>query len=356
MRLLVIRTSAMGDVALTTPVLSGFRSQYPDIELVLLTRASFGPFFTSIDGLRLFFPDFKKRHKGFSGLVRLFRDLSRDGQFDYVVDLHDVLRSKVLRLFFRLSGVPVTVIDKGRSEKRAIISGKQKTRLKHSVERYCDAFSKAGFPVTPAKGPWIIPSAEAIMKTGSMTDKKLNIGVAPFAKHKLKMWPEENMIRLLGLISEKHNTKFWLFGGYDESERLAAFQSRIDDSVNLAGKLSLDEELAFMSKLDLMIAMDSSNMHMAALVGNRVISIWGGTDPLSGFSAWMQPDNFSIRIPSEELTCRPCTTFGKGECRRGDLACMKWQTPEMVFQKIEKLVLSSVPPVPPKRDFPLKGE
>ena len=108
---------------------------------------------------------------------------------------------------------------------------------------------------------------------------------------------------------------------------------------DLAGKLNLDEELALMSRLDLMIAMDSSNMHMAALTGTKVISIWGGTDPLSGFSAWMQPDNLSIRIPVDELTCRPCTIYGKGTTRNG-FACMKMLTPELVFNRIEKLVLS----------------
>jgi len=172
-----------------------------------------------------------------------------------------------------------------------------------------------------------------------MTDSQgeLNIGVAPYAKHKLKMWPEENMVRLLELISEKHKSRFWLFGGNEDSERLAVFQTKIADSFNLIGKLNLDEELALMSKLDLMIAMDSSNMHMAALVSIKVISIWGGTDPISGFGAWMQPENFSISIPVDELTCRPCTTYGKGDCRRGDLACMNWLTPEMVFQKMINL-------------------
>jgi len=292
----------MGDVALTTPVLAGMRKQYPEIELVLLTRSAFKPFFSSIEGLQLFFPDLKNRHKGLLGLMRLFGDLNKQGSFDYIIDLHDVLRSKILRLFFRLSGVPVSVIDKGRSEKKSVIRGKKKDRLKHSVERYCDALSTAGFPVSPSNGPWIIPSSEAMIKAGLMADTKseLNIGVAPYAKHKLKMWPEENMVRLLGLISEKHKSRFWLFGGNEESDKLIVFQSKIADSFNLAGNLNLDEELALMSKLDLMIAMDSSNMHMAALVGTRVISIWGGTDPLSGFGAWMQPESFSIGIPADD--------------------------------------------------------
>jgi ADP-heptose:LPS heptosyltransferase len=152
------------------------------------------------------------------------------------------------------------------------------------------------------------------------------------------MWPEANMIRLLELISEKHKCRFWFVGGNEDSENLETLVTKVHGSTNLAGKLNLEEELLFMSKLDLMIAMDSSNMHMAALVGIKVISIWGSTDPFGGFSAWMQPDSFSIRIPVDELTCRPCTIYGKGECRRGDLACMNWLTPEIVFKKIEKLV------------------
>jgi ADP-heptose:LPS heptosyltransferase len=342
MRLLVIRTSAMGDVALTTPVLIGMRKQYPDIEIVLLTRPAFKPFFTSIDRLSFFFPDLKKRHKGFPGLIRLYKDIIKQAKVDYVIDLHDVLRSKILRSLFSLSGVPVSVINKGRSEKKSLINSGIKVRLKHSVERYCDVFASAGFPVIPSKEVWIVPSPDALIKAASMTvpDGRLNIGVAPYAKHKLKMWPEESMISLLGLIAEKHKCRFWLFGGSEDAEKIIAFQTRVPGSVNLVGKLSLDEELALMSRLDIMLAMDSSNMHMAALVGTKVISIWGGTDPLSGFSAWMQPDNFSIRIPVGELTCRPCTIYGKGECKRGDFACMNWLTPATVFEKIEKMALN----------------
>ena len=343
MRFLVIRTSAMGDVALTAPVLKGMREQHPEIELVLLTSAAYKPFFSSISGLEFFFPDLKKRHKGFPGLIRLFKDINRQSEIDYVIDLHDVLRSKIIRAFFMLTGVKSAVIDKGRRDKRLLISGRKKTQLKHSVERYCDVFLKAGFPVVPSKVKPILPSGKAVLdnKLSEAMEGVLNIGVAPYAKHKLKMWPESSMIQLLKIISEKHRCRFWLYGGPEDSVNLAAFQIQVPCSASLAGKLSLDEELLLMSKLDLMIAMDSSNMHMAALVGTKVISVWGGTDPLSGFSAWMQPDEFSIRIPDEELTCRPCTIFGKGECKRGDFACMNWLTPEIVSKKIEKLIFSA---------------
>jgi ADP-heptose:LPS heptosyltransferase len=339
MRLLVIRTSAMGDVALVAPVLKSIKDQRPDVELIIITREVFKPFFTSIYGLRFFFPEFNKRHKGISGLFKLYSDLKRQGNVDYVIDLHDVLRSKMLRFLFRVSGTPVKNIDKGRIEKRLVIKGKKKEKLSHSVERYCDVFAKAGFNITLSNGPWIIPSLESLNRAlhiSSMIDG-INIGVAPYARHELKMWPEESMVLLLKKISEKVTTKYWLFGGNDESERLIAFQNRVPESTIISGKLDLEEELAIMSKLNFMISMDSSNMHMAALTGTKVISIWGATDPITGFGAWMQPDERSVRIPISQLACRPCTVYGKGKCRRKDHACMNWLTPEMVFQRLINL-------------------
>ncbi len=332
----------MGDVALTLPVLKSMREQYPEVELVLLTRSSFRPFFSSVEGLKFFFPDFGKRHRGIRGLFILFRDLTRLHRIDKVIDLHDVIRSKVLRLFFIISGVKVKTIDKGRREKKLLVEGKKKVQLKHTVERYLDVFESAGFKITlSSSGPWINPSSEAVnssVKISGITEG-LNIGVAPYAKHYLKVWPEENMAALLKMISEKVNAKFWLFGGQEESERLISFQKKVQGSVYPGGAMNLDGELALMTRLAFMISMDSSNMHMAALTGVKVISIWGTTDPLAGFGAWKQPAEYSLRIPVDQLTCRPCTVYGAGKCWRGDHACMVWLTPEMVFRKLVELKL-----------------
>jgi ADP-heptose:LPS heptosyltransferase len=339
MQLLVIRTSAMGDVALITPVIAAMRKQYPDVELTLLTRPAYESFFYSAGKHEFFFTDFNKRHKGFIGIVNLFLDLRKRGKIDRVIDLHDVLRSKILRVLFIFAGIPSFVIDKGRAEKRRITKGKSKIKLKHSVERYLDVFEKAGFLLKCETGPWIIPSDDGQKRiAGLMTETGLvHIGVAPYARHELKTWPEKNMIKLLKLISQKIDVRFWLFGGKEETQQLISFQSKVPESVLIAGTLGLDEELALMSRLKFMIAMDSSNMHMAALTGTKTISIWGGTDPVTGFGAWQQPDNFSVRIPTEELTCRPCTVFGKGKCKRGDFACMIWLTPEKVFDRLVNL-------------------
>lgn len=339
MHLLVIRTSAMGDVALTVPVIGSLSVQYPGIKVTLLTRPAFKPFFNSIPLLQILEARFNGRHKGLTGLVRLYSDLNKAGDFDYIIDLHDVLRSRVLRWLFRLSGKKIAVIDKGRAEKKRLIKGRSKIPLKHTIRRYLDAFSVAGLNIDAKRWNSIIPSCSAYEKIMGLADGSgsVNIGIAPYAKHQLKIWPEEYIVQLSGMISGKLRVRFWLFGGKEEYERLFCLQGKITDSYLVAGELSLEEELALMSRLDIMIAMDSANMHLAALTGAKVISIWGATDPVAGFGPWNQPGEYSLSIPVEELTCRPCTVYGKGNCRRGDFACMKWLTPEKVFNKLIQL-------------------
>ncbi|MCU0457339.1 MAG: glycosyltransferase family 9 protein [Bacteroidales bacterium] len=341
MKILVIRTSAMGDVALAAPVIKSVTIQRSDIEIVFLTRPPYKSFFSSFPGVKVYSSDFSDQHSGLRGIIKVFRELKKEHKFDHVIDLHNVIRSKLLCLFFRLSGVPVTVIDKGRSEKKGVTSGLNKVRLIHTCERYYKAFETAGIHLKETEGPWLVPSPEGLKRAGQLLREKelLQIGIAPLAKHNLKMWPAENMIKLMQLIAGKRPVRFWLFGGKEETPLLVAMQEEVPEAVLVAGTLSLEEELALISRLDFMISMDSSNMHMAALSGTRVISLWGGTDPLTGFGAWKQPEEYSIRIPVGELTCRPCTVYGKGKCRRGDFACMIWLTPERVFERLINLNL-----------------
>jgi ADP-heptose:LPS heptosyltransferase len=89
----VMRLSAMGDVAMTVPVLRAFVNQHPQVKITVISRPFFKPFFEGIPNLSFFAFDEKERHKGFLGLLRLFQDL-KHLDIDAFADLHNVLRSK----------------------------------------------------------------------------------------------------------------------------------------------------------------------------------------------------------------------------------------------------------------------
>src|SRR5690606_23029672 len=117
--ILVIRLSAMGDVAMTVPVIRAVVAQHPNVRITVVSRPFFKPFFNGIERVDFFGVDLKERHKGFTGLMRLYSDLKKQN-IDTVADLHNVLRSKIVRTFLKLSGTKVAFLNKGRGEKKAL--------------------------------------------------------------------------------------------------------------------------------------------------------------------------------------------------------------------------------------------
>ncbi|MDR1130350.1 MAG: glycosyltransferase family 9 protein, partial [Prevotellaceae bacterium] len=282
LRILVIRLSAMGDVAMTVPVLYSFIIKYPNIKLSVLSQKSFGSFFGSTKihfiGIDL------KHYEGLRGLYTLFKVLKKE-QFDLVIDLHDVLRSNILRFFFRyISGTKVFVMDKGRKEKRALTRKKNKLMkpLKTTIERYADAFKTAGFEIKPNFETLSEISIDISDKVSAMLpneDDSICIGIAPFAAHQGKVYPLEKMVEVLDYLSSK-GFNIFLFGGKgSEKSQLQEWESKFPNCLSVAGKLSFKEELQLISKLTLMLSMDSANMHLASLMGTSVVSVWGATHP-----------------------------------------------------------------------------
>lgn len=96
-------------------------------------------------------------------------------------------------------------------------------------------------------------------------------------------------------------------------------------------EFDLAGEIAMMQQLDVMLTMDSANMHLASLVGTPVVSVWGGTHPYAGFLGWNQKDTDCVQL---DMPCRPCSVYGNKPCLRGDYACLKGITPEMIVGKV----------------------
>jgi ADP-heptose:LPS heptosyltransferase len=325
-RILVVRLSAMGDVAMTIPVISSFATQYPDCQITVLTRKSFLPLFFNLpSNVKFIGVDFKDEYKGISGILKLARRLEAE-KFDYVVDLHSVLRTILIRLYLGLFGAKSASIDKGRREKKLLTRryNKDLKPLKSSFDRYSDVFQRLGFTFDYTFTS--IFSNNHLKDITFLTDqwevKGTNqwVGIAPFAKHEGKILPLMHTEKLIEYLSNKHHLKILLFGGGSSEKQITEkWQTQFKNTFSLTGKFNLEQELLIISNLDLMVSMDSANMHLASLVNVPVVSIWGATHPYAGFLGWKQSEN---NIIQSDIQCRPCSVYGQKVCYRGDYACM----------------------------------
>lgn len=329
--ILVIRFSAMGDVAMTVPVLRAFSNQYPEVKLTVLTKPFFKPFFKSIPNIEVIAADIKGKHKGVLGLYKLSKEL-KSLDVNAVADLHNVLRSKVLKLF--IFGKPVVQIDKGRQEKKALVGGQTFEQLKTTHQRYADVFKTLGFPLDLSQP--VFPKKqnlkEAFIKIIGK-DLKPWVGIAPFAAFEGKMYPLDLMITVIEALSKEH--KVLLFGASNEERKLLEdIANQFDNVINLAGQFSLNEELDIMSNLDIMLAMDSGNAHMAAMLGVKVITIWGVTHPYVGFLPFNHTMDSAILADRKQYPKIPTSIYGN-KLPEGYEKAMRSIVPEEIVSKLK---------------------
>lgn len=333
-KLLVIRFSAMGDVAMTIPVISLLAQQHPNLRITMLTRKRFVPMFewtpanVDVKGIDL------EKYEGMGGLLRLFRELYKQG-FDAVADLHDVLRTKFLRTCFRGAGMRVSVIDKGRKDKKRLLASPAQTvPLKPMYERYADTFRALGFSLDIESYHCDL-SRESLLPVHTVLGRKKEgerwIGVAPFAAHDMKVYPLDKMREAVRMMAEK-GWRVFLFGaGKTESAILSEWEG--EGIISVCGRLGgLRDEMLLISQLDRMVSMDSANMHLAAMLGTPVLGIWGATHPKAGFNGWGLTDANVLQI--DTLQCRPCSIYGNKPCRFGDHRCMLQIHPKDIVDRV----------------------
>jgi len=336
--ILVIRLSAMGDVAMSVPVINAFVVENPGIKITILTRAFFAPFFSDIPNVAVFVPDLNKKHKGFLGIWKLSKELLKLN-IDAVADLHDVLRSNILIQLLRLKGVSYQQIDKGRASKKALISNKNKVfkPLKSTHERYAGVFRNLGFYLNLEAA--ILLSKKELPKTVSNyigeTEKNL-IGIAPFAAHKGKMYPLDKMQKVISELSKSKDTTILLFGGgKSEKSQLDKIAEQYSNVLNITKQFSFEEELALISGLDIMLSMDSGNGHLAAMFGVPVVTIWGVTHPYAGFVPFNQSKENQLMPDLEKFPLIPTSIYGN-KYPEGYLHCFDTIPPNNIVSIIKK--------------------
>lgn len=309
--ILVVRMSAMGDVAMTVPVIKTLLAQNSDIKITIVSKGFLRPLFNNIENVVFFAADTNGKHKGVLGIYKLYKEL-KSLQIDAVADLHNVLRSKILRTFFKVKGIPVASIDKGRAEKKSLtaLENKNFKALKTTHNRYADVFKELGVTVDLSRSSIKEKEklSDELKELFAYKENETLIGIAPFAAHEGKKYPLELMEEVIASISKKH--KILLFGGgQKEVELLTVVSKKYQNTFCVAGKVKLKQELSIISNLSAMVSMDSGNGHFSALFGIPTITIWGATHPYAGFVPFGQQEN-CIVANREQYPLLPTSVYG----------------------------------------------
>ena len=343
--ILIIRFSAMGDVAMVVPVVYSLATQYPDLRITVLSRSFARPFFDDLaPNVDFMEADLKGEYHGVKGLNALYRRLTAK-QFTKIADLHSVLRSEYLRMRFTMGHYRVEHINKHRRQRRALVSynNKERKQLPTPFENYAEVLAKLGYPVRLEFRSIFPPEGGNLNMLPAIIGPKKNfqkwIGIAPTAAHPGKCYPAPLMRQVVEQLIVKYpQARIFLFGrGRMEDQLFSQWCSEMPQCVYVSQHLeNMHQELILMSHLDVMLSMDSANMHLASLTATPVVSVWGATHPYAGFVGWNQPQENIIQA---DLDCRPCSIYGKRPCRRGDLACMNMIRPEQIVERIEQILL-----------------
>jgi len=326
-KILLIRFSALGDVLMTVPVVDALARQYPDLDITMVSRPNVESIITLLPENVHFKGIEPHSYSKFFGVFQIYRDLAALKP-DKCCNLHNVLRTNIIELLFRLSGIPTSRYVKDRKARRIFIKSRPVMQQITTFQRYSQALSALGYPVS------IHPDQPFSLITAQ--DKINAVGIAPFASYDTKIYPLESMEKVVSRLSSEVDV--YLFGaGKKEKEILERWEQQYPGTHCVAGtKKSLAEELVLISKLSVMVTMDSANMHLASLAGVPVVSIWGATHPSGGFLGWGQAMTDIVQSP---INCRPCSIYGSKPCKSGNYACLNDISVETIYKKVMERLL-----------------
>lgn len=334
--ILVIRLSAIGDVAMTIPTIYSVARTYPQHTLTVVTTTFAARLFIEAPQNVCVIRLDKKESRGLMGTLRLLRRLWGI-HFDAVADLHNVLRSWIVDVVFILRGTPVAMLDKIRHERKGILHRHAYTS-RPFIDRYFDVFARLGLKAE-AQFSSIFTSGLPALPDGIIPKEKERwVGIAPFARYASKTYNVPLMQQVISLLNKRY-LRIFLFGAQGaETDMLKQWATSYEQVQVVAGHLSLEQELILMAHMDVMLTMDSANMHMASLVGTRVVSIWGGTTPACGFLGFGQHENDALVAG---LDCQPCSIAGKSYCQHRNFHCFTALTPQNIVDKVESVIKSN---------------
>jgi ADP-heptose:LPS heptosyltransferase len=309
LKVLVIRFSSIGDIVLTTPVVRCLKTQVSGIEVHFLTKKSFQNILSNN-------PYIDKIHLLEDRLSKTV-DLLKEEKFDYIIDLHHNLRTRLLKLQL---GVEARSFDKLNIQKFLLVNFKINTLpKKHIVERYLETVSFLGVR-NDDRGLDYFFSKEHDISTLLPATHQDYIGLVIGAQHATKRLPTEKLIDLCKAIQQP----IVLLGGKEDAERAEEILKATGNYVyNGCGRYSLDESAFIVKHANKIISHDTGLMHIAAAFDKPIVSVWGNTVPEFGMYPYRVTQHKVAEVKG--LPCRPCSKIGYKKCPRGHFRCMNDQ-------------------------------
>jgi ADP-heptose:LPS heptosyltransferase len=207
------------------------------------------------------------------------------------------------------------------------------------TQRHALVFKKLGFPVE-LNNPVYPERRELTHDILQITGPKTGpwIGIAPFAQHQGKVYPQDLMQEIVNELSQHQDYKLFLFGGgRREAEILDIFANDRENVMVVAGKMNLTQELHLISNLNVMLSMDSGNAHMAAMLGVNTVTLWGATHPYAGFAPFGQPEDNTIVSNRDKYPLLPTSIYGNKKVE-GYEDAMRTILTEDVVNKINRIL------------------
>ncbi len=310
-KILILRFSAIGDIVLASPIMRMLKQQKEGVEVHFCTKKNFKILVESN-------PNIDKIHFLGESLNELIQVLKEE-KYDYVIDLHNSLRSKIIR--WRL-GVKNKSIRKHYVEKWLIEKLKiNKLPATHIVDRYLEASSIVGIKDDGLGLSYYIPASDEV----SLTDfpaafQKGYIAFAIGGQHATKRLPLHKLVELC----KKINAPIVLLGGKEDDvvgEKVVAELKETSIPIfNACGKYNLNQSASIVRQSRLVFSHDTAMMHVAAAFGKEVYSIWGNTIP--GYGMYPYRTKYHL-LENKGLSCRPCTKIGYSKCPKGHFKCME---------------------------------
>lgn len=336
-RILVLRYSSLGDVALTNPVLDGLLAAFPRALIYFATKARFAPVVQHHPALTRIVPLEGPGLPAFWSHLQELKALKPT----LVLDLHDSLRTHIAQLF--LKDAKILVYDKEAVRRRLLVKKWRQEPALHAVQKYLRVLEPLGirphakihFEIHVSKKDQSF--LREFMERKRVSPSQMVVGLGPGAKWLTKRWFPERYAELASRLVEDYRCLLLWFGSPDEAPLIRAIQAKmrgttLERGMNLAEDHSLEQSLALLGRCDLFIGNDSGLTHLASGRGCRVVVLYGSTTPSLGFEPWGPHSVVEVA----NLACRPCHVHGRNACPLGHFKCMKDLTVDLAEGAVKR--------------------